>query len=201
MEKDMINFIHNESIENNVPIIKDEGLKKILEIISQLHPKKILEIGTAVGYSAIVMAKNSNAFIDTIERNKEMYEKALLNIKMMNLTNRIHVFYSDALKIDIDSLQNDYDLIFIDAAKAQYKNFFNLFSPLLNKNGVIITDNIYFHGLVKEYESTNTLSKGSKDLKALVRKISSYNEWLKNNTNFKTEFFEIGDGIAVSVKR
>ena len=200
MYKNLIKDIYEYGINNNVPIIKDEGLDKLLEVISVYKPKRILEIGTAIGYSSIMMAINSDSFIDTIERNKKMYEIAISNISKYNLSSRINVYLGDALNIDINLLNNDYDMIFIDGAKAQYRRFFLKFAPLLKKGGNIFTDNLSFHGLVQKYRD-NTLTDVSKDLRALVRKINDYNIWLKDYKEFDTTFFDIGDGIAISIKR
>ena len=185
---------------NNVPIIKDEGLDKLIEIIKKINAKKILEIGTAIAYSSICMALNSDAYIDTIERNKKMYDLAVDNVKKYNLPSRIKIFNEDALMIDTNILDKDYDLIFIDAAKAQYRKFFLKFSPLLRTGGIVFTDNLSFHGMVKKYQENN-LNDVSKDLKALVRKINDFNIWLKNYDEFDTEFIDIGDGIAISIKK
>ena len=177
--------------ENNVPIIQKDGLNFIVDYIKNNNIKKILEIGTAIGYSAINMALiNPEIQITTIERNKEMYDKAHLNIKKFNLEKRINIIFGDALTTKING---KYDLIFIDAAKAQYIKFFEKYKVNLNKNGIIITDNLNFHGLTNNIENIQ-----SKNLKALVKKINNYKEFLKENQEFNTKFYEIGDGIAVS---
>lgn len=195
-----ISLIHDDSLSNEVPIIKDDGLDCLLGLCSIIKPKRILELGTAVGFSSIMMALSTDATIDTIERNEEMYQKAIENINKCDLSKRINVFYNDISEISLDKLANSYDLIFIDAAKAQNKKFFLKFSPLLSDNGIIITDNILFHGLVEKYHN-NELTDVSKDLKAMVRKIDEYNIWLKELPEFNTTFLNIGDGLAVSVKK
>lgn len=182
--------------ENNVPIITMGGLSVLLSVIRIKNVKRILEIGTAIGYSSIVMAlEDDEIMIDTIERDQNMYNKAISNIKDFGLGNRINVIYKDALDVNVNEL-GTYDLIFIDAAKAQYIKFFEKYSPLLSDNGVIYTDNLMFHGLVEmkqeEIESRN--------LRALVRKINNFNVYLKNNQEYKTTFIKYGDGIALSVK-
>ena len=177
--------------ENNVPIIQKEGLNFLIEYIKQNNVKTILEIGTAIGYSSINMALVSDGIqITTIERNEKMYKQAIENIKDFNLENRINVIYGDALDTVV---QGKYDLIFIDAAKAQYIKFFEKYKQNLQMNGVIITDNLNFHGLALHPEEIH-----SKNLKALVRKINNYKDFLINNKEFNTTFYEIGDGIAVS---
>ncbi len=112
------------------------------------------------------------------------------------MTERINVHFKDALEVDINEFNRKYDLIFIDAAKAQYIKFFTLYEPLLSDDGVIFTDNLLFHGLVNNSERIE-----SKNLRNLVTKIENYNEWLANNEKYDTSFFSIGDGIAVSVKK
>ena len=177
--------------KHNVPIIQKEGLNFLLKFIQQNNIKNILEIGTAIGYSAINMALVSNDIqITTIERDPHMYQEAIKNIKKFNLENRINVVFGDALKTQIEG---KYDLIFIDAAKAQYINFFEKYKINLSSNGAIITDNLNFHGLTNHPEEIH-----SKNLKALVRKINNYKEFLKTNFDFTTEFYQIGDGIAVT---
>ena len=177
--------------ENNVPIIQKEGLNFLIEYIKQNNVKTILEIGTAIGYSSINMALVSDDIqITTIERNEKMYKQAIKNIKDFNLENRINVIYGDALDTVV---QGKYDLIFIDAAKAQYIKFFEKYKQNVQINGTIITDNLNFHGLALHPEEIH-----SKNLKALVRKINNYKDFLINNKEFQTVFYEIGDGIAVS---
>lgn len=191
--KDMRSYAEKEK----VPIIQDEGLTFLLFLIKTKKVRNILEIGTAIGYSAINMAMQSlDINIDTIERNEEMYNQAIRNIKKAKMTERINVHFKDALEVDINEFNRKYDLIFIDAAKAQYIKFFTLYEPLLADNGVIFTDNLLFHGLVNNSERIE-----SKNLRNLVTKIENYNEWLANNEKYDTSFFSIGDGIAVSVKK
>ena len=190
---------------NKVPIIKDEGLVYLLQLVRLTKAKRILEIGTAIGYSAIQMALISNdILIDTIERDINSYNIALDNIKKVKLENQIHVILKDGLEVNKQDLMNDndysYDLIFIDAAKAQYRNFFVKFAPFLRKGGIIVCDNLLFHGLVGlDEESKENLIK-TKNLKALVRKIEEFNHWLADNKDYKTDFLEVGDGMAVSYK-
>lgn len=177
--------------ENNVPIIQKDGLNFLIKYIKENNVKNILEIGTAIGYSAINMALLSeNIKITTIERNREMYSLANINVKNFHLENRINLIFGDALETEI---YGTYDLIFIDAAKAQYIKFFERYKKNLSSSGAIITDNLNFHGLAAHPEEIH-----SKNLRALVTKINNYKDFLKNNKEFTTTFYEIGDGIAVS---
>lgn len=178
---------------NHVPIMLKDGIEYLLKYIKNNNIKNILEIGTAIGYSSIRMAQVSDDIkVTTIERDSNMYNEALKNIKSFNLDNQISVIYKDALDVE---LTDKYDLIFIDAAKSQYIKFFEKFEHNLNNNGVIITDNLSFHGLVKD--STNC----SRNTKQLVNKIKKYIEFLKNNEEYDTEFISVGDGISITRKK
>ena len=130
--------------------------------------------------------------IATIERDTIRYNEAVQNIKSMNLDEQITIYNVDAFDYNDN---NKYDLIFIDAAKAQYIKFFEKFKVNLNDNGVIISDNLKFHGLVEHPENTN-----NRNTKQLVGKIQKYIDYLKNNKEFTTIFYELGDGIAISKK-
>ena len=191
MVEDKINEIKSYAKENNVPIMMDDGIDFLTNLIRQRKVKNILEIGTAIGYSAIMMALvNDDIKITSIEKDDKRYFEAIKNIKKFNLEDRITLIYNDALEI---KLKDKYDLIFIDAAKGQYTKFFEKYKNFLNPNGTIITDNIKFHGYVGE---SSKLDKGN--LKSLVEKIENYIEFLKSNTEFDTKFYDIGDGLSVS---
>jgi predicted O-methyltransferase YrrM len=188
--------IKAEALNHQVPIITDEGLQLLRLVVSLTKAKKILEIGTAVGYSAINMALlNPDIFVTTIERNELMYQTACENIKKMQLEAQIKVIFSDALEYNIDGLTADYDLLFIDAAKAQYIKFFEKYEKLIKTHGIIVSDNLLFHNLVTAEEEIE-----SKNLRHLVAKIKNYNEWLSQNPKYQTIFLNIGDGMAVSEK-
>ena len=180
---------------NSVPIMVDEGIDFLTTFILKNHVKNVLEIGTAIGYSAIMMALvDPNLKITTIERDEVRYLEALKNVKAFDLENRITLIYNDAFNVKLDE---KFDLIFIDAAKAQNIKFFEMFERNLEYRGVIITDNLKFHGLVDKKEEEIK----SKNLRALVRKIKDYVDYLKTNEKYNTEFFEVGDGISVSTRK
>jgi len=179
--------------ENNVPIITKEGIRFLNQIISISKSKRILEIGTAIGYSSINMALNNNVEIVTIERNEEMYSIANDNIKIAGLDSKIKIIHIDALEVDELKL-GKFDLIFIDAAKAQSIKFFEKFKSLLNSKGIIVTDNLLFHGLV--YGEVK-----ERNLKQLVRKIDTFNKFIVTQEDFDTHIYAIGDGMSLSVKR
>ena len=177
--------------EYNVPIMLEDGIEFLCDYIKKNNIKRILEIGTAIGYSAIKMASiDKDIKITTIERDKDRYSLALKNISDFKLEEQINVILDDALNVD---LSDKYDLIFIDAAKGQYINFFEKFKTNLNNNGVIISDNLSFHGLVEGDWSTLT-----RNVRGLVRKIKNYKDFLDENKEFKTDYYDVGDGIGVS---
>lgn len=191
---EIVKEIRTYAKENNVPIMLDDGIEFLTKYIVENKINTVLEIGTAIGYSAIMMAlANPNLTVTTIERDEKRYLEALKNIKKLNLENRITLIFNDALDVNIEG---KYDLIFIDAAKAQSIKFFEKFERNLNPGGVIVTDNLEFHGLVKKKEEEIE----SRNLRALVRKVKEYINFFKANDRYETEFLSIGDGISVSKK-
>jgi len=190
-----IRDIKKYAIDNKVPIMQDDGIDFITDFIVKNQIDSILEIGTAIGYSAIMMAlSNPNLRVTTIERDRTRYLEAVKNIKKMNLEDRITLIFSDALDINIEG---KFDMIFIDAAKGQNIKFFEKYETNLKDNGFMITDNMNFHGLVDK----NPAEIESRNLRALVRKIRDYRTYLLNNQNYKVEFYNIGDGIAIASKK
>ena len=193
--RQLISEIEDYARINNIPIMLKDGIDFLTNYIKENNIKNILEIGSAIGYSSIKMALVSDDIkVTTIERDKERYEIALENIKKFNLEDRINVIYSDAFDVLLDG---KYDLIFIDAAKSQYTKFFIKFSKNLNQNGVIISDNLDFHGLTK-LDKTEIKNRNTRQL---VRKINEYVEFIKNNEEFDTKFISIGDGIGISKRK
>ena len=201
-QEKLLNVNYNEKLlemikfaeENDVPIMQNEGIAFLIMLLKVKKPLRILEIGSAIGFSSSMMALNSEAKIDTIERDPKMIAECKKNHTELNLLERINLIEGDAL--DTLEIVKDYkyDLIFIDAAKAQYIKFFEMYSPLLNDNGVILSDNLYFHDLL--FTEVN-----NRDLRQLVRKVGKYNEFLLNHPEFETHIFKIGDGIGVSTRK
>lgn len=188
---DLIKEMKEYAEDNNVPIITDEGINYIRKYIKENNIKRILEVGAAIGYSSILMALTDEEItITTIERDEKRYLEAVKNIKKFHLQERITLLYKDAFDVELDE---EFDLVFIDAAKAQNTRFFEKFSKNLAKQGTIITDNMNFHGLVEDESKIE-----SRNLRALIRKVKAYHEFLENNEDYKTEFLNIGDGLAVS---
>lgn len=192
--KELVERMEKYAVEYNIPIMQAEGLDFMLEFINKHHITRILEIGAAIGYSAIRMCMVDDEIeVTTIERDEVRYNEAVKNIHDVGMEERIHLIFGDALECQIEGT---YDLIFIDAAKAQYIKFFERYIPNLQPNGYVISDNLSFHGLVGHEEQAL-----SRSLKALVRKIGNYISYLQDNTDFETHFYELGDGIAVSERK
>ena len=181
---------------NHVPIILDEGLSFLINIIKSSKAKNILEVGAAIGYSSINMVKRSNAKVTTIERDDLMYNEAIKNIKLANLEDKIKILHMDALEAFDEVKDNKFDLVFIDAAKAQYQKFFETYEKLLNPNGIIICDNMNFH-MLKEKDQTEL----SRSVRGLVRKLASFEAWLLSNDNYDTTIYDIGDGLSISIRK
>lgn len=180
--------------EKGIPIMEKDGINFLSEFVKLNKIKNILEIGSAIGYSAINMALASeDVTVTTIERDKDRYIEAVKNVKNANLDHRITLVLADALEFRTNE---KFDLIFIDAAKSQYLKFFNKFSENLNTKGYIITDNIKFHGL-----AFSDKTKLSRNLRQLIGKLETYINFLNDNKDFKTRFFDVGDGIAISRRR
>ena len=189
-----IEEIKKRAIENNVPIIQDDSIEYLNNYIKDHNVKKILELGTATGYSAIMMATNNDVKVTSIERDESRYLEAVKNVKECNLENKITLIFKDALEVDLD---DKFDLIFIDAAKGQNIKFFTKYESNLKEKGTIITDNMLFHGYVNMNEEDIT----SKNIRGIVRKIKNYMEFLDIREDFTTEILNIGDGLAISKRR
>ncbi|MDG0824641.1 O-methyltransferase [Staphylococcus equorum] len=182
--------------ENQVPIVDKLTLEMIKQIIRLHKPINILEIGTAIGYSAMQFASISKKInVTTIERNVEMQDKAKENIELFQYYNQIRLIEGDALEQVENVDDRSYDMIFIDAAKAQSKKFFELYTPLLKVGGIVVTDNVLYHGFVSDISVVR-----NRNVRQMVKKVQDYNEWLMNHTDYTTNFLNMDDGLAISIK-
>ena len=189
-----IDKIKKKALEDHIPIIMDDTLETVGKILNEKKPKKILEIGTAVGYSAIKFSKylTKNGYIDTIERDKERVKEARKNIEDLKLQEKIHIWEGDALEI-LPTLMGPYDIVFIDAAKGKYPIFLEEALRMLNDNGIIIADNVLYIGYVmSDYNKHKQ--------RTAVRGLREFLKDLEENQNLTTEILEVGDGLAVSKK-
>ena len=193
--KELILEMEEYASLKNIPIIEKDSIAFIMKYIKKNNIKNILEIGSAIGYSTILMASVAqDVTVTTIERDEARYMECLKNVKKCGFEKKINVVFQDALEVNLTGVK--YDMIFIDAAKGQYTKFFEKFKYFLNDGGVIITDNLKFHGYVGKSSEIEW-----KNLRGLAEKIEAYIEFLKNNQEFETNFYDVGDGLSVSVKK
>ena len=193
MNKNELEKIKQKALEEHIPIIMDETLETIREIISKNKPKRILEIGSAVGYSAICFTEMlaEEGIIDTIELDEERYNQAKENFKKTEVDEKINIFLGNAVEI-LPTFTEKYDVIFIDAAKGKYPFFLKEALRILSDNGTIFEDNILYKGYVlSDYNKHKQ--------RTAVTHLREYLKEVQENPNLKTQILEIGDGLAVSV--
>ena len=196
------NSIPNEVIEmqsvyreNGVPTILTDGLNELLLTLKIKNPKRILELGTATGCSAIAMLKTcQNAQLVTVEKNSDIRDIAVQNFKKFGVFDRIQTIVGDSLDV-VMHLPQKFDFIFLDCNKAGYYVLYPLLKDLLNSGGVIFADNIFFRDYVLGEKDC------PKEYRTLVKKIDNYNQLVANDTDMITTFLNVGDGIAISVKK
>ncbi len=189
-----IEQIKEKALEDHIPIIMDDTLEVVGKILEDKKPDRILEIGTAVGYSAIRFSKylSDNGYIDTIERDEERISEAKQNIKDLNLEEKIHIYEGDALEV-LPTLTGPYDVVFIDAAKGKYPIFLSEALRMLASHGIIVADNVLYKGYVMgDYNKHKQ--------RTAVRGLREFLKELTENENLTTEILEVGDGLAISKK-
>lgn len=186
----MLDTLKSYAQENNIPIICDAGLLFLKESIKKYHVKDVLEIGSAIGYSALVMS-TFGCNIDTMERDLYMLEVCKKHLAIYDTNHKIKLIEADA--IFYDGKLNTYDLIFIDAAKAQYQRFFEKYTPYLKPNGIVICDNLRFHDL--------DIDKVNRNTRQLIKKLESFKSFLINHQDFETTFHDLGDGMTLSQRK
>ena len=178
--------------QNNIPITKDETMEFITNYINEHQVKTILEIGTAIAYGSINMAMcDSVQSVETLEISTENYRQALINIAQNNLLDKIDAHLIDA-KWFIDECDKKYDLIYLDGPKGQYANYLPRLLELLNPNGTIIADNIFFHGMVNGEIVTPA------SCRSMVNGLRSYVDEVTHNDKLQSHIYQIGDGICVT---
>lgn len=183
--------------EQHVPIMEDEGISHLTALLVEQGPESILEIGSAIGFSALKMAQAlPDASIDTIERDETRFRKAKDFIGASGKQECIRIIHADALELDIAMLKNGYDAIFIDAAKGQYERFFEKYEVLLNCGGIIYCDNMHMHGM-----SEVPLTEIPRRKRTMIRNLSKFRERMMDHADYDTRLLQIGDGIMVCKKR
>ena len=192
MIEEKLNKIKEKALNEHIPIIMDDTLQEIEKRMNQNRPTKILEIGTAVGYSAICFSKflSNQGFIDTIEKDEQRAKEAEENIKTMNLEGKINIYVGDAVEI-LPTLNQTYDMIFIDAAKAKYPIFLEESLRMLSPDGILFADNILYKGYVMgDYNKHKQ--------RTAVRNLREYIAKATENPDLETEILEVGDGLAIT---
>ena len=195
MNKEELQKIKEKALEEHIPIIMDDTLEVVDKILKELKPKKILEIGTAVGYSAICFSEylEEDGIIDTIERDEERAKQAKENITKVEVEDKINILEGDAVEI-LPTLNEKYDMVFIDAAKGKYPFFLKEALRMLSENGIILADNILYKGYVmSDYNKHKQ--------RTAVRNLREYIHDVTENPNLETEILEVGDGLAITKRK
>ena len=195
MNKQELEKIKQKALENHIPIIMEDTLEVIDKILRDIKPQRILEIGTAVGYSAMCFSEylDTHGKIDTIERDEERIKEAKINIEKVGVVDKINIYEGDAVEI-LPTLNEKYDVVFIDAAKGKYPFFLKEALRMIKPNGIILADNILYKGYVmSDYNKHKQ--------RTAVRNLREYIKEITENPNFDTEILEVGDGLAISKRR
>ena len=192
MNKNELEIIKQKALEEHIPIIMDDTLEVIERELKENPPKRILEIGAAVGYSAMCFSEflADGGKIDTIERDEERIQEAKENFKKVGVENKINLYEGDAVEI-LPTLNEKYNMIFIDAAKGKYPFFLKESLRMINKNGVIFADNILYKGYVMSDYNKHKQRTAVRNLREYIKEVSE-------NPNLETEILEVGDGLAIS---
>ena len=192
MDKNKLEEIKQKALENHIPIIMDDTLEVIGKKLKENPPKRILEIGAAVGYSAMCFSEflAEDGIIDTIERDEERIKEAKVNIKNVGVEDKINLYEGDAVEI-LPTLNGKYDMVFIDAAKGKYPFFLKEALRMINQNGVIFADNILYKGYVMSDYNKHKQRTAVRNLREYIKEVSE-------NPNLETEILEVGDGLAIS---
>jgi predicted O-methyltransferase YrrM len=196
-EDEEIAKFRKESEDRNIPIIHEE-VANFIKVILHLHkPLKILELGTAVGFSSFFMAKiidNDKLVIKTVERRDFFIDEASKNLEKLNYKGNIEILHGDALNI-LENLEDTFDLVFIDAAKSKYLDFLPYCFKLLKKDGIIISDNVLYKGMIANDDLVERRQK------TIVRKMRKYLKTITNHSSMESSILPLGDGLAITVKK
>ena len=192
INEEELKILKSKALEEHIPIIMDDTLEVIREILENEKPSRILEIGTAVGYSASQFAKytDDSCIIDTIELDEERAKQAIENVKKIGVDSRINIIVGNAVDI-LPTLNNKYDIIFIDAAKGKYPIFLSESLKLINKNGLILADNILYKGYVMSDYNKHKQRTAVNHLREYIKEITE-------NPDFESKILEVGDGLSIT---
>lgn len=191
-------IVEQDALLRNIPVMQKAGIEFLITLCKENKFHSCLEIGSAIGYSAMMMVSNIDDFIvETVELDEMRYKEAVTNITNHQLGDKIVLHHHDALTLKISELQyQQFDCLFIDAAKAQYQKFFEKYMPLIKEDGICIVDNLDFHGMI--YDIDNIKNRNTKQL---VKKIKRFKDWIFDNELYIVEYHAIGDGICVIKRR
>lgn len=192
MNKEELEKIKQKALEEHIPIIMDDTLEVIEKQLKEKPPKRILEIGAAVGYSAMCFSEflADGGKIDTIERDEERIKEAKINFKNVGVEEKIKLYEGDAVEI-LPTLNEKYDMVFIDAAKGKYPFFLKEALRMINENGIIFADNILYKGYVMSDYNKHKQRTAVRNLREYIKEVSE-------SPNLETEILEVGDGLAIS---
>ena len=192
MNKQELEKIKQKALEDHIPIIMDDTLEVVAKILQEVKPSRILEIGTAVGYSAICFSEylKEDGRIDTIEREEKRAKQARENIKKVEVEKKIQIYEGDAVEI-LPTLKGSYDVVFIDAAKGKYPFFLEQALRMSHQGTVIIADNVLYKGYVMSDYNKHKQRTAVRNLREYIKEVSE-------NPNLETEILEVGDGLAIS---
>ena len=189
--------MENFAKQHHVPIMQLAGIESLNQILRIQKPKAILEIGTAIGYSALRMAKAlPDCKIVTIERDESRVQYAKEFIARSDAANRIQIIEGDALEVEMGMLPTTFDAVFIDAAKGQYMKFFEKYAPLVPSGGVLYIDNMYMHGL-----SNLDIKEVPRRKRTMIRNLKTFSDWIMSHPDYTSAFFPVGDGLLICLKR
>ena len=192
MNREELENIKQKALDEHIPIIMDDTLEVIAKYLKEIRPNRILEIGTAVGYSAMCFSEYlaEGGIIDTIERDEERNKEAKVNIKNVGVEDKINIYEGDAVEI-LPTLNDKYDVVFIDAAKGKYPFFLKESLRMIKENGVIFADNILYKGYVMSDYNKHKQRTAVRNLREYIKEVSE-------NPDLETEILEVGDGLAIS---
>lgn len=194
MLENQIAKIKDKALENHVPIVRDKTIEKITQILKEKHVKSILEIGTAVGYSGIIMLSTCKANLTTIEKNCDRIKEAKANFEIFGFENRVKLLEGDALERleELVDKNEKFNFIFLDGPKGQYVRYFPLLKKLLLRGGTLFADNILMGGLLENEERVNHKNR------AMVKNMKAFLEKLQEDRDFSTTIYKIEDGYSIS---
>lgn len=192
MNREELENIKQKALDEHIPIIMDDTLEVIAKYLKEIRPNRILEIGTAVGYSAMCFSEYlaEGGIIDTIERDEERIKETKVNIKNVGVEDKINIYEGDAVEI-LPTLNDKYDVVFIDAAKGKYPFFLKESLRMIKENGVIFADNILYKGYVMSDYNKHKQRTAVRNLREYIKEVSE-------NPDLETEILEVGDGLAIS---